>query len=439
MSGLSDPSLDRVALEFANNNGIVPAAFDYTSSEAANYYATQLNTVLNFFNTPSVNSAGQPQPVNFSDADGQAASQALQNLVNAAEHGFGPDGQTPPAPGAQPVTYFTTMMVTNLDLLIRTFQAAGATDPLQGITGQQLTTWKDFSMLSTSIQNILNGAVNAAGPANKSLQSMLELEYVGTANQLINAQLQNLQQALSTTNGVLATLGNIQNIHNDVIVLGRGTIPFDYANFNINNCSTFYEGAYTGAASTQFGQPINPTVSSIYIVYGAQGGPLASVPLGVTAAGQSIFNKLMAIKVSLIQEIKTISGLSTPTVLANPNSLYNTLKVVLGGMRSQFGATINGVYQSATSGFTTQQEAVAIRNWILDRYNLTNTPSSANAGIIQQNITLAITAAQSLNNQQQENVQNFIFVFEEYYKSASALLQSITQIIEKMAQGVSGQ
>jgi hypothetical protein len=53
-------------------------------------------------------------------------------------------------------------------------------------------------------------------------------------------------------------------------------------------------------------------------------------------------------------------------------------------------------------------------------------------------LTKAITAAQSTNDQQNEDVRNFLNLFEQYYKSASALLQAISQIIQKMAQGAKG-
>lgn len=55
---------------------------------------------------------------------------------------------------------------------------------------------------------------------------------------------------------------------------------------------------------------------------------------------------------------------------------------------------------------------------------------------IQQNITAAITAGQNLNDTQKDKVRRFLFVFEEYYKSASAILTKITQIIQRMAQGI---
>lgn len=59
-----------------------------------------------------------------------------------------------------------------------------------------------------------------------------------------------------------------------------------------------------------------------------------------------------------------------------------------------------------------------------------------NPNEVQQAITNAITAGENLNDTQKDKVRQFMFVFEEYYKSASAILTKITQIIQRMAQGI---
>lgn len=107
------------------------------------------------------------------------------------------------------------------------------------------------------------------------------------------------------------------------------------------------------------------------------------------------------------------SGTSVPTmIMINPvNSsaeVANPLKSVAGGDGEPYIGSFGGV----TRG------------------------QAQNAGLFEQNITLAMTAAQGLNNTQTEEVRAFLFTFEEYYKSASSLLSSITQLIQKYAQGI---
>ena len=74
--------------------------------------------------------------------------------------------------------------------------------------------------------------------------------------------------------------------------------------------------------------------------------------------------------------------------------------------------------------------------WVTDNYNKSATAGVISSGLIQQHITDAITAGESLNTTQTESVRSFLLLFEEYYKSASAVLQAISQIIQKMADGI---
>jgi len=59
-----------------------------------------------------------------------------------------------------------------------------------------------------------------------------------------------------------------------------------------------------------------------------------------------------------------------------------------------------------------------------------------NAGLFQQNITLAITSCQTTNNSQTQRVQALLYTFQQYYQSASSVLSSLTQLIEQFGQGI---
>jgi len=85
-----------------------------------------------------------------------------------------------------------------------------------------------------------------------------------------------------------------------------------------------------------------------------------------------------------------------------------------------------------------QRLKIALSRWTLDSYSaIPSGGALGNAGDIQRNLTSAITAGQNLNDTQKEEVRRYLFVFEEYYKSAADILSKITQIVEKMAQGIS--
>ena len=81
---------------------------------------------------------------------------------------------------------------------------------------------------------------------------------------------------------------------------------------------------------------------------------------------------------------------------------------------------------------------VELEAWLidnLDKHIDEDDPELANAaGDVQRHVQQAIQAATNLNDQQKEDFRRFMFVFEEFYKSASAILNRLNQLIEKMAQ-----
>ena len=71
-----------------------------------------------------------------------------------------------------------------------------------------------------------------------------------------------------------------------------------------------------------------------------------------------------------------------------------------------------------------------ITKWVQDY-------ESGQIGTYQKHLNDAITASQSLNDTEREELQNVMFVYEEFYKSATAMLSSLTQLIEKIATSIS--
>ena len=92
---------------------------------------------------------------------------------------------------------------------------------------------------------------------------------------------------------------------------------------------------------------------------------------------------------------------------------------------------------ASTIGVSDKNKADALLYFLLDNNDPSRLIKGNNANDGEAALTFAITAGQGLNDTQKADVQNYLFVFEEFYKSASAILQSITQMIEKMAQNIS--
>ncbi len=252
-----------------------------------------------------------------------------------------------------------------------------------------------MSVGSTAIQPITQAELDA-----HSEQALIELVYIQTANDVLGNALLSLQQALSVTQNVLNTLTGLQNLHNSLFVSGKGQFNFNFAQ---TPGSIEYVHNYTSAASAFFGTPIDPKF--IYTDAGASG----------FAQFQS---DILALKQQVTQEIPQLSAI-TPRLSGggeDPNSLLAKMRVVLADLNNYNLNTFSGC-----------------QAWTIDNYNVHGSGNAAKAGIIQQHLTFAVTAGESLNDTQKESVRNYLFIFEEYYKSASAVLQAITQIISKMA------
>jgi len=73
--------------------------------------------------------------------------------------------------------------------------------------------------------------------------------------------------------------------------------------------------------------------------------------------------------------------------------------------------------------------------WIYDGYSVSD---QIDSGVYQRNLTQAITSAQNLNDTQKEDLRRFMYLFEQFYKSASAVLQAIDRMVNKMAQNIKG-
>ncbi len=74
------------------------------------------------------------------------------------------------------------------------------------------------------------------------------------------------------------------------------------------------------------------------------------------------------------------------------------------------------------------------RLWVQDNIGIAQAQDAAEHGRI---LSSAQVASQALNDQQKENVRKTLFLFEEFYKSASGMLIKISQLIEKIAQAAS--
>lgn len=461
---------------YLNVNGTyIPynAQYEYTSGDVTSAWGSSINAFLSLYNKATVGSNGQTTVTADDVANIQAA---LAQLMTLAQVGVTKQSTDSSGNTVTKTSYLTYTMANNLNQLLVSLKSAGITvapsydyvdvngntvttpvldingNPLvagketppgsgnrspylyavSGVTVDSLIQWKDLANSTTGVQDLLKSSVSEATTGTRSLQSLVELDFVQAGNELLTNQLASLQQQLATTSKVLTNLTTLQNLHNSLIFASAANFS---AYFDIRSSQESGVGdpnnpiseklrndqfikLYGSAASAYFGRPIVPVLPL----------NLANDTTDFAAAK----NQLVTARIQLQSSVFFLSSIATSAQLADPNSLYNQIKKVLHDISAVFVTptgqpiTADTSYADSIGGFT---------KWVLDNYqnvgNLTSSP-----GGYQTNITAAITAGSSTNDTQKQQVQNAIYIFEEFYKAASSILQSLTQIITKIAQNI---
>lgn len=179
--------------------------------------------------------------------------------------------------------------------------------------------------------------------------------------------------------------------------------------------------------------PVNFTRETIQQIVGDGYNGVQKFPLLGTLSAMSTLKLQMTRQRGALSTLLVSLAAATPaSVLNDPlkrsQALIGQVSTVYTDLVTNLGTTV-----STTPNSTAK---VGVRSWIMDNYHTFASPEATSAGKIQQNITNAITAAQSTNDAQKEEVRNSLLVFEQFYKSAAAVLTSLSQLIVKMAQGI---
>lgn len=362
---------------------------------------------------------------------GQETQVQVTGLLNLAKSGLFVAQDADPVVN-QGQWYMTVEMTSAVDELVRTLRMAGVqfgTNPdgsvsLTGsITKDMVKNWRDLAASSTAIQRIISNASQAAGDANRTLQALVELIYVRTGNELLSDSLDNLESALEATKASLSALNSLEILHNKITAQQKSAFQTVYAStYALTNPSQFVRGQ----------KDIPGVVSAADIYFKSVDPQILST---LTAADTANF---LSLRNTLIEQIRALSGQTGGTASTQGGTLVANLRTVLQNIQAAF---------VAAGGSTGSAVGVALTKWILDNYQVDVNPATQSAdqpnkisglspGEIQRNISAAIAAGQSLNDTQKEQVQRYLFVFEEYYKSAAAILTKITQILERMAQAI---
>ena len=447
--------------------GPVPAnRVEYTTGSVKQIFQDNIEAIQAVFNTNTASLTG-------ADYDNLIA--ALNNLKTVAA-----TGQVDPISGE--TFYLTSEMTISLNLLIESLQAAGI-PPVIPPTSDPTKVWLLQgwqSLASFGVADILKNSLIYSVSATRTLQSLLQLEYVKAGNDYLSQHMVDLANALSTTQGVLNSLGVVQNVSNQITVPAVGDL-----NFPPVNDAGFWTpaGGYTDLAkniANRFGK-LNELLNNIpqtpASFVGALQQEVASVgPNGsidnLTGAATVLTNNinagnsanyeawyrifasahftqvfpvaqptstsasdLLAAKQQLMQQVVMLEQQNPSVTRTTPGSLAYFVYQVALSISSHFSS----INTSLLTGPALQAAYLsAVSQWIVDNQNQKQgTVAASQAGAIQNKISQAITAAQSLNDQQKANVNLVQFTYQQFVQSASDALSTINGLVSEIARAMS--
>ncbi len=380
--------------------GTVPTALTETDQVVVTDYQNQVAILQNILDQA---------PGTLTAADANTVSQAIINLQNLAASGLPATHNNYAGVPTTQTYYMTTDMARQTDLLMRSMMAAGIT-PGSAITLTQLQKWQDLGVNGVSV--VVQRAAQAVD-TNRSLQALIETEYVATANNVLATQLTALEAAMSTTQAITVTLTSLQSVRNLVAPENKSGVSLSALPTGVSAAET----AYNTAAQSAFGNPIN-----IYVAFGTQNP-------------QDVIAQVATDRAQLAAELTQLDKISPPTIGSTGQAVYtpNSLQAEVSGVLSDM-TTYLPIGATSPSDITLS----GLEAWIIDNMNQhlpQDSPSAvALAGKIGQTFTAAVAAATNLNDTQKEQFQQYMFIFQEFYQSAGAIMTQINQILATMAQ-----
>ena len=391
-----------------------------------------LNILNSWSQSIEVNSSGQ-QVTNWN---------ALFNPNNdptiTADNAFEPPGST-----MTPIaSTMTSDMASSLDEILRTLTAAGwnpiaspndltaaaqTFGALQSDSGQSVYGFSN--LLSTALASATNAPlVDDANTGSMSLQQVLMVDYVSTGNQILYNQMGDLQSAININQSVLSYLNSLQDLMNQKdpqqFVLQLQSLstlavddPIDYSTFE----------------SQTFNQTLGAVPSFTQADLASYVDQLTGTPAdpGSDPLIQGTFEQLNSSESPTPppadnDPVTATINYSVQRIINNLQFLENQINTQTVGGGSGLVSAVKTVEDDFQSLVTNNNGIAA---WVQDS-------TAGSEGNYQNDLNQAIVASQSFNDTQREQLSSVMFTFEEFYKSAMSLLTNLSQLIQKMADGI---
>ncbi len=436
---------------FVQTNGLQTAAYgSFSPTTPPNFLTTDSSGNLLY---PDGNNGFTPTPwtlnpppangtipgIQYLDGSGNPLNPPILSLIPSDA---GAAGLTVPLN-----TTMNQYMAQGLSQLISTLRAAGW-DPVGDPAGTTAATAiANVTGATTStiynIVNVLTKAISASAQANilgqaaltdsMSIQQVLMVDYVSTGNQILFNQMQQLQTAVNINQQALSYLNSLQALMNQKNPQQFIMQLQDLNDVNVNTTNPqskfdqFEQDTYNQALGT-----ISNLAAQDNTAYAAYFSQLAGVNNSANVG--NVINSSSPIATdaftsNLASAVQTIGQYSVQTILNNLTYLIQ--QVGAAGGSSAAGGLVQSLTQVKNDfqGLSNANPATAIQTWIQDT-------QSSDPGGFQQNLSNAVVSSQSFNDTERETLREVMFVYEEFYKSATGLLSSLDTLLKKMADAV---
>lgn len=463
-----DDFLDKPLYEsLVNVNDVKVVTTTFVREEAAAYYKDVMENIKDIYDTGGGAGALASEVEKLLQwSRARTASEVAGELVQdtPVEHLIDADGGGSEYDEVD-IGNMDRWMAFELDLIVRTMKATGfdvSTSPPSG-SAANFTSWADNPLTGEVINRALNAAARArtgevvevggqdyfreAPMISDSIQQLVNVEYVRRGTDLIFREMSALRDATTVNSRVLTALTRIQEIANkkeptswhpriDLIPLGSDDTSHSsegiggdlwngrwgpnsgYPDLNDGgwwsdfhrDFNTFEEESFNNDIPPTLVESIDDTEDVIEELY------LSVIPGGSPPSDG--LDMLEDVLEALLDEIAAVDEDPANPGDPNPgNQMVQSIERMLDDIDR-----IDARY----SGGTDEMAA-----WLLDFES-----DFDEEGDIQRNITDAITSAQTFNDAQREELRRVMFQFEEFMKSAGAMMSRLTQIIEKVASGI---
>jgi len=335
-------------------------------------------------------------------------------------------------------TTMTRYMAEALDQIVRTIRAAGA-DPIH-LSGSALDAislllgeQKETYGLSAAIERGVSAAEQALVKENafsqsESLQQLLMVDYISRGNELLFNEMSSLKDAININQEVLSYLNSLQDLMNQkdpqhfIMQLQYllGSTSDDETSWQEFEKETFNQELGTEAKLPGFSE--DEIAAYVSMIYGWD-----------PASGDQPFEHGEVVGEGT-DTAGTAAGAFVDVATFTFNAGWETIRDNLVAYKDRLalaagddGTPLSQQLEKIINDFETHPN---IQTWIQDY-------ESGQEGEFQRHLNDAVVASQALNDTEREELRRVMFVYEEFYKSATAMLSRMTQIIERMAAAIS--